>query len=75
MLNVSDTIGLLAQKKYSLFRKRDGDMYACGMNLGNEKRRVPILGDVENEERDGFVSSYASQVVPIKVRKSGMKDD
>lgn len=53
---------------YTLFvRKNDGTTYACGINLGVEKKQVQVFGDLQSEEETGFMHSYSAKFVPVGI--------
>lgn len=55
---------------YTMFvQKNDGNIYACGINLGKEKRNVQVYGDMEREDKEGYTYSYSSKLVPIEVQE------
>lgn len=59
---------------YTLFVKRnDGDIYACGINLGNNKKTVGIHGDINSEENEdgNYTFSYSSELVKIETIVAG----
>ncbi|MGN0372084.1 MAG: hypothetical protein ACI4F3_04650 [Enterocloster sp.] len=59
---------------YTLFvKKNDGDIYACGINLGNDKKTVRIHGDINSEENEdgNYTFSYSSELVKIETIVAG----
>ena len=56
---------------YTTFiRKTDGQMYACGMDLGAFVKSVKLFGDlyVENSERpEDYVRSYSPYFLPVEI--------
>lgn len=58
---------------YTTFiRKTDGQMYACGMDLGALVKSVQLYGDlyIENSERpEDYVRSYSPYFLPIEIEE------
>lgn len=55
---------------YTLFiQKENGDYFACGINLGNDKKTVDIHGDIHISESDNehYDFSYSSDFVEIRI--------
>jgi len=53
---------------YTLFvKKNDGNVYACGIDLGKNEKTVKIFGDRNSEEsKDGnYTFSYSSELLKI----------
>ncbi|MFT4105628.1 MAG: hypothetical protein QM657_07705 [Lacrimispora sp.] len=62
---------------YTTFiRKEDGELYACGINLGTEEKTVNLYGDIlasDQEDKSGYTFNFSAEFLEVGIKSTDKK--